>query len=180
MILIALLRQNTLLNPMFTDNFLSVRAYYLLIKLIKEYLLRDFANFTNPVKSRVKILVKKWGVTLWEFWVTLWEFWVTLWEFYSQFHANLSTVYQPLFCRSTLCSRSLWKSLARSLSALQYQYVPKRNRKTRRSKALNDLPLAHGFKKRKGLRLSRLIFQPLYSQRAIYPLACRGRTAWTK
>ena len=81
---------------MFTDNFLSVRAYYLLIKLIKEYLLRDFANFTNPVKSRVKILVKKWGVTLWEFWVTLWEFWVTLWEFYSQFHANLSTVYQPL------------------------------------------------------------------------------------
>ena len=58
---------------------------YINIPYIKSTYIAKNALLTNPIKSRVKMLIKNYGVTLWEFRVTLWEFRVTLWEFESLF-----------------------------------------------------------------------------------------------
>ena len=61
------------------------RNNYIYSSLYKSTYIAKNALSTNPVKSRVKILIKYKGMALWEFCMALWEFCMALWEFYSHF-----------------------------------------------------------------------------------------------
>ncbi|RKU10845.1 hypothetical protein C6503_19365 [Candidatus Poribacteria bacterium] len=58
---------------------------YIYSSLYKSTYIAKNALSTNPVKSRVQILIKNKGMALWEFCMALWEFCMALWEFYSHF-----------------------------------------------------------------------------------------------
>ena len=55
---------------------------YIILLLYKSTYIARNALSTNPVKSRVHILIKNKGMALWEFCMALWEFCMALWEFY--------------------------------------------------------------------------------------------------
>lgn len=57
---------------------------YILLLDKSTYIARNPIS-TNPVNTRVQILIKEKGMPLWEFRLPLWEFRLPLWEFYSRF-----------------------------------------------------------------------------------------------
>ena len=56
-------------------------ANYIILSLYKSTYIARNALSTNPVNTRVQILIKEKGLRLWEFRLRLWEFRLRLWEF---------------------------------------------------------------------------------------------------